>query len=195
MFHEPGNRLLFPFALQNLQCKVDGRSIPLTAPSLKRQHNSQQEPRLHAIANHLQELTENPASLPVALARALAGEEAWEGLGLLSGSTIIDIIIVNSLRVAAFCQRYGPEGWSALLRQELPALTGEDITWLSDLSEEMEQFEPRTPITVMDIWTLTSRTWKGQLGVRRSDAAPGLPTGMQGHTGSSRKLQRGPQLL
>ena len=146
MFHEPGNRLAFPFSLQNLQCTVDGRSVPLTASSFKRQHNSQPEPRLHAIANHLKELTENPASLPVALARALAGDGAWEGLGLLSGSTIIDI--VNSL--TAFCQRYGPEGWPALLRQELPDLTDADIEWLSDLSEEMEQFEPPTPIAVMD---------------------------------------------
>ncbi len=113
---------------------------------MKRQHNSQQEPRLQVIANHLEELTANPASLPVALARALAGEEAWEGLGLLSGSTIIDI--VSSL--ASFCQRYGPEGWPALLRQELPDLTDADIEWLSDLSEELEQHEPPTPITVMD---------------------------------------------
>jgi hypothetical protein len=37
-----------------------------------------------------------------------------------------------------------------LLRRELPDLTDADIKWLSDLSEEMEQFEPPTPITVMD---------------------------------------------
>jgi hypothetical protein len=36
MLHEPGNRMAFPFSLQSLQCTVDGRSIPLTAPSLKR---------------------------------------------------------------------------------------------------------------------------------------------------------------
>jgi hypothetical protein len=139
MLHEPGNRMFFPFSLHSLQCTVDGKSIPLTAPSLKRQHNSQlePEPRLHAIANHLEELTGNPASLPVALARALAGEEAWEGLGVLSGSTITDI--VNSL--TAFGQRYGPEGWPALLRKELPDLTDDDIEWLSDLPEEMEQFQ------------------------------------------------------
>jgi hypothetical protein len=146
MFHEPGTRLVFPFSLQSLQCTVDGRSVSLTAPSLKRHHNSQPEPRLHATASHLQELTENPASLPVALARALAGDGPWEGLGLLSGSTIIDI--VNSL--SAFCHQYGPEGWPALLRQELPDLTVADIEWLSDLSEEMEQHEPPTPIAVME---------------------------------------------
>ncbi len=37
-----------------------------------------------------------------------------------------------------------------MLRQELPDLTDADIEWLSDLPEEMEQFEPPTPITVMD---------------------------------------------
>jgi hypothetical protein len=148
MFHESGNRLAFPFSLQSLLCTVDGRNVPLTESNLKRQRNSEPEPKLHDTANHLKELTENPASLPVALARALAGEGAWEGLGLLSGSTIIDI--VNSLN--AFCLRYGPEGWPALLRQELPDLTDEDIEWLSDLSEEMEQYEPPrpTPIAVMD---------------------------------------------
>jgi hypothetical protein len=39
MFHEPGNRLsdtlFFPFSLQSLQCTVDGRTISLTAPTLK----------------------------------------------------------------------------------------------------------------------------------------------------------------
>jgi hypothetical protein len=125
MFHEPGHRLGFPFSLQSLQRTVDGRNLPLTrhsaAPTLnlKRQHNSQPEPRLQAIANHLEELTANPASLLVALARPLAGEEAWEGLGLLSGSSITDI--VNSLN--SFCQLYETDGvhngWPALLRQEL----------------------------------------------------------------------------
>ncbi len=57
---------------------------------------------------------------------------------------------MNSLTV--FGQRYGPEGWPALLRQELPDLTDADIEWLSDLSEGMEQHEPPrpTPIAVMD---------------------------------------------
>ncbi len=37
-----------------------------------------------------------------------------------------------------------------MLRQELQDLTDADIEWLSDLSEEMEQYEPPTPIAVMD---------------------------------------------
>ena len=53
-------------------------------PTLKRRLETPTEPSLHAIATHLAALAENPASLPVALARALSGEGAWEGLGLLS---------------------------------------------------------------------------------------------------------------
>jgi hypothetical protein len=120
--------------------RAASRNIPLmrhsAALTLKRQHNSQPEPRLQAIANHLEELIANHVEeltanlllcLPVALARALAGkEEAWEGLGLLSGSTIIH---VNSL--TSFCQLYGSDGWPALLRQELRDQTDEDIEWLS----------------------------------------------------------------
>ena len=144
MLQEPGHRLFFPFSLRNLQCTVDGRSIlPIrhsTALALKRRHNSQPETGLQAIANHLEDLTANPASLPVALARALAGEGAWEGLGMLSGSSITDIVRT----LTSFCQSYGPNEWPALLRQELPGLTDEDIEWLSDLTEEMEQYEPTT---------------------------------------------------
>ena len=79
----------------------------------------------------------------MALARALAGEGAWEGLGLLSGSSINDIVA----ELTSFCTQYGPGNWAALLRQELPGLTDDDITWLCGLSEEMEQFEPQhTPV-------------------------------------------------
>ena len=97
------------------------------------------EPSLQTIAAHLAELAENPASLPVAPARALAGEGAWEGLGLLSGSSITDIVTALTL----FCAQYGPGNWADLLRQELPGLTEDDLTWLCGLSEEMEQFEPQ----------------------------------------------------
>ena len=62
------------------------------APTLKRRMDMTMEPSLQTIAAHLAELAENPASLPVAPARALAGEGAWEGLGLLSGSSITDIV-------------------------------------------------------------------------------------------------------
>ena len=128
MFHETEHRLAFPVSesLKNLQCTVDGKNMPpmrySEAPTLKRRMDTTMEPSLQTIATHLAELVENPASLPVALARALAGEGAWEGLGLLSGSSIIDIVTALTL----FCTQYGPGNWAALLRQELPGLT-EDV--------------------------------------------------------------------
>ena len=41
---EPVGFPLFASEAQSPQCTVDGRSVPLTASSLKRQHNSQPEP-------------------------------------------------------------------------------------------------------------------------------------------------------
>ena len=147
MLHGSEHRLVFPFALKNLQCTVDGKYLSslhgLMKPTLKRGLDTTTEPSLQLMATHLAELTANPASLPVALASALAGEGAWEGLGLLSGSSINDIVAA----LTEFCTHYGPGNWAALLRQELPGLTDDDITWLCGLSEEMEQFEPRyTPV-------------------------------------------------
>ena len=143
MLHGSEHRLVFPFALKNLQCTVDGKYLSslhgLMKPTLKRGLDTTTEPSLQLMATHLAELTANPASLPVALASALAGEGAWEGLGLLSGSSINDIVAA----LTEFCTQYGPENWAALLRQELPGLTDDDITWLCSLSEEMEQFEPQ----------------------------------------------------
>ena len=73
----------------------------------------------------------------MALARALAGEEAsgWEGLGLLSGSSISDIV---NAALTSFCQLYGSDGRAALLlvvRRELPVPDGPDLT---DDSEDIE---------------------------------------------------------
>ena len=145
MFQGPEHQLVFPFALKNLQCTVDGKSVVQprysSGPTLKRGLDMTAEPSLQAIATHLAELTANPASLPVALARAVAGEEAWKGLGLLSGSSIFDIVTA----LTTFNTQYGPDNWAALLRQELPGLTDDDINWLCSLPEEMEQFEPRPP--------------------------------------------------
>jgi len=148
MLHRPEHRLVIPFSLRNLQCTVDGTYIPRLncsmRPTLKRGLGGRTDPSLELVATHLAELAVNPASLPVALARALAGEGAWEGLGLLSGSRSTDIVAA----LAAFCTQYGPENWAALLRQELPGLTDDDITWLCSLSEEMEQYEPQfTPVS------------------------------------------------
>ena len=94
-------------------------------------------------------------------------------MGLLSGSSISDIVSA----LTSFCQMYGSDGWAALLRQELPDLTDEDIKWLSDLSEEMEQFEPKTLVTVMmdtldtDVQDLagTARSKRGRRRARIAD--------------------------
>ena len=92
-------------------------------------------------AGHLANLTENPASLPVALAQAIAGAQAWQGMGLLSGSSITDIVTA----LTSVCSQYGPDSrvLVALLRQEVPGQTDGDIEWLCGLTEEMEQFEPQ----------------------------------------------------
>ena len=89
--------------------------------------------------NHLAELAENPAALPVACT-TWRGGSAWEGLGLLSGSSITGIVTASALTL--FCPQYGQDNGAALLRQESPGLTDEDITWLCGLAEEMEPFEP-----------------------------------------------------
>jgi hypothetical protein len=64
--------------------------------------------------------------------------EEWEGLGLLSGSSINDI----ATALSSFCSQYSTKRWGDLLRQELPELTDEDIEWLCGLTETMESHEP-----------------------------------------------------
>ena len=83
MLYRPEHRLVIPFSLRSLQCTVDGMHIPqlncLLRPSLKRGLDVPTNPSLLVVATHLAELAVNPASLTVALARALAEEGAWEG--------------------------------------------------------------------------------------------------------------------
>jgi hypothetical protein len=55
------------------------------------------EPSLQALANHLSALTDSSTSLPMVLAEATKGAAEWEGLGLLSGSSINDIVTALSL--------------------------------------------------------------------------------------------------
>lgn len=59
----------------------------------------------------------------MALAEATKGVAEWEGLGLLSGSSISDIATALSI----FCSQYSTNQWGDLLRQELHELTDEDI--------------------------------------------------------------------
>jgi hypothetical protein len=132
------HRLVIPLSLRNLQCTLDGNAIPMPhgaeGGSLKRRA----EPSLQALADHLTALTDIRTSLPMALAEATRGAAEWEGLCLLSGSSINDIATALSI----FCSQYSTEHWGDLPRQELPELTAEDIEWLCGLTETMESHEP-----------------------------------------------------
>jgi hypothetical protein len=74
----------------------------------------------------------------MALAEKTKGAAEWEGLGLLSRSSINDIATALSI----FCSQYSTKRWGDLLRQELPELTDEDIEWLCGFTETMESHEP-----------------------------------------------------
>ncbi len=82
---------------------------------------------------HLMALTDSGTSM--ALAKATEGAIAWEGLGLLSGSSINDIM-------TAFFSHYSSENWGAALCQELPELRDEDIDWWCGLTGTMEPKKP-----------------------------------------------------
>ncbi len=123
------HRLVIPFSLKNLQCTLDGTCIPMPHGAGEDSLKRRAEPSLQALADHLTALTDNHTSraLPMALAEATRGAAEWKGLGLLSGSSINDIATALSV----ICSQYGTEQWGELLRKELPALTDEDIEWLS----------------------------------------------------------------
>ena len=93
---------------------------------------------MQAVATRLTALTDAHTSLPMALAQATAGASEWNGLGLLSGSSINDITTALSI----FCSHYSAANWGDLLRREIPELTDEDVEWLCSLSEVMESREP-----------------------------------------------------
>jgi hypothetical protein len=123
------HRLVIPFSLRNLQCTLEGTSIP---PSLPRDigdaaQKRSAEPSLQALATHLSALTDSTSLPRAALAEATKGATEWEGLGLLAGSSIKDIATALSL----FCSEYGSSHWNALLRKELPdALPRRDgLSW------------------------------------------------------------------
>ena len=111
--------------------------------------------------------TGGEAGLSASSTRSLAGEGAWEGLGLLAGSSITDIATLLTL----FCTQCGPGNWAAVLRQELPGLTDADITWLCGLTEEMEPFEPqpsRATLHLSDILDGSSHEFSGSCTVDAS---------------------------
>jgi hypothetical protein len=79
----------------------------------------------------------------MALAEATRGAAEWEGLGLLSGSSIKDIATALSL----FCSEYSTSHWTDLLRKELPDLTDDDTDWLCGLTEAAEALEPASIVS------------------------------------------------
>ena len=147
MLVEQEHRLVtvIPFSLKNLHSTLGGTAMPghgsqegvENSPNPRKR---QAEHSLQAVATRLTALTDACTSLPMALAQATAGAAEWEGLGLLSGSSINDITTTLSI----FCSHYSAANWGELLRQEMPGLpvTDEDIEWLCSLSAIMESREP-----------------------------------------------------
>ena len=82
------HRLVILFSLKTLQCTLEGTSMPLPHDTGNESLKRSAEPSLQALASHLSALTDNSNSLPMALAKATKGTAEWEGLGLLSGSSI-----------------------------------------------------------------------------------------------------------
>jgi hypothetical protein len=68
-------------------------------------------------------------SLPLTLAHTILSNGCWQGLGLLSGSRLPDLI----LTLAAFNTRYKEGRWRALLQAAVPACTEQDAQWLTAL--------------------------------------------------------------
>jgi hypothetical protein len=125
-------RMFIPFSKEDLLRTTTGRRLA-TAPghSDSAGNGTVGTPRLgdiSALARHLADLVSD-RSLPAALGQAV-DTNTWKGLGLISGSTVTDF----ATTVQAFCRQYAREQWSEMLRQELPGLTDDDITWLSTMA-------------------------------------------------------------
>jgi hypothetical protein len=96
-----------------------GRSTPTCATVCRRLTLGRPESRLH-----------RQGSLPLALARATLHGGSDQGLGLLSGSRLSDIITA----LAVFGTRYDEERWLRVtfrvLRQAIPGCTEQEAQWL-----------------------------------------------------------------
>jgi hypothetical protein len=90
----PEHRLYLPFSLPQLLVDVNGKALP-KPPSI-----SAQPPTLQELVDHLTALATN--SLPLALAHSTLHSGSDQGLGLLSGSPLSDIITA----LAVFGTRY-----------------------------------------------------------------------------------------
>ncbi len=80
-------------------------------------------PTLQEIVDHLNVLT------PLALAHTVLSDDSWQGLGLLSGSRLSDLI----LTLTAFNTRYEEGRWRALLQAAIYGCTEQDAQWLTSL--------------------------------------------------------------
>jgi hypothetical protein len=128
-------RMFIPFSKEDLLRTTTGRQLaaaPGDGGNAASGASSTTRPGdISALARHLADLVSS-RSLPAALGQAV-DTNTWKGLGLISGSTVTDFVAT----VQDFCRKYAQEQWSEMLRQELPGLTEEDITWLSTMVESM----------------------------------------------------------
>jgi hypothetical protein len=103
-------RLYLPLSLQ-LLVDTSGKALP-KLPSI-----STWPPTLQELVDHLTALTTD--SLPLALARITLDSDSGQGLGLLSGSRLSDIITT----LVVFGTRYEEQRWLTFLRQAIPGCT------------------------------------------------------------------------
>ncbi len=122
----PEHRLYLPLSWLQLLADMNGKDLP-RMPS-----TSTRPPTLQEIVDHLNALTAD--SLPLALAHTtLTGnDDGGQGLGLLSGSRLSDIITTLAVRV--FATRYEKGRWLAFLQTAVPACTEQDAQWLISLT-------------------------------------------------------------
>ena len=117
----PEHRLHLPLSLLQLFVDMNGKDLP-RMPS-----TSTRPPTLQEIVDHLNALTAD--SLPLALAHTTLNGDGGQGLGLLSGSRLSDIITT----LAVFATRYEKGRWLAFLQTAVPACTEQDAQWLISL--------------------------------------------------------------
>jgi hypothetical protein len=161
----PEHRLYLPFSLPQLLVDVNGKALP-KPPSISTRPLTLQE-----LVDHLVALTTN--SLPLALAHNTLHSGSDQGLGLLSGSRLSDIITA----LAIFGTRYDEERWLTFLRQAIPGCTEEDAQWLashpspadSPLPAPQSQNKRRAPHSSDSAPRHTKRSGSGpNIPVRRS---------------------------
>ncbi len=116
----PEHRLYLPFSLPQLLVDVNGTALP-KPPSISAQL---EPPTLQGLVDHLTALTTN--SLPLALAHITLHGGSDQGLGLLSGSRLSDIITA----LGVFGTRYEEDRWLTFIQQAIPGCTELEARWL-----------------------------------------------------------------